>query len=119
MAIAYVKNTGVPLLLCSQSLLLWSFTDALLLVLKWKSMRRFRAGHQHLAEAVQECRTLVSRHLVLYSSGIVVDEFLVFLALLFSVDLVMWRDVSKSAFVFGFGTFLLISCSYAKDLNFK
>jgi hypothetical protein len=41
-------------------------------------MRRFRAGHQHLAEAVQECRTLVSRHLVLYSSGIGVDEFLVF-----------------------------------------
>ncbi|XP_051187176.1 uncharacterized protein [Lolium perenne] len=35
------------------------------------------------------------------------------------VDLVMWRDVSKSAFVFGFGTFLLISCSYAKDLNFN
>ncbi|KAM0913991.1 hypothetical protein ACQ4PT_011807 [Festuca glaucescens] len=36
-----------------------------------------------------------------------------------AVDLVMWRDVSKSAFVFGFGTFLLISCSYAKDLNFN
>ncbi|KAM0904405.1 hypothetical protein ACQ4PT_018039 [Festuca glaucescens] len=35
------------------------------------------------------------------------------------VDLVMWRDVSKSAFVFGFGTFLLKSCSYAKDLNFN
>ncbi|KQJ95918.1 hypothetical protein BRADI_3g19770v3 [Brachypodium distachyon] len=35
------------------------------------------------------------------------------------VDLVMWKDVSKSAFVFGFGTFLLISCSYAKDLNFN
>ncbi|VAH59384.1 unnamed protein product [Triticum turgidum subsp. durum] len=35
------------------------------------------------------------------------------------VDLVMWRDVSKSAFVFGFGTFSLISCSYAKDLNFN
>ncbi|KAM3348375.1 hypothetical protein ACQJBY_021952 [Aegilops geniculata] len=35
------------------------------------------------------------------------------------VDLVMWRDVSKSAFVFGFGTFSLISCSYAKDLKFN
>ncbi|XP_020103235.1 reticulon-like protein B21 isoform X2 [Ananas comosus] len=34
------------------------------------------------------------------------------------VDLVMWRDVSKSAFVFGLGTFSLISSSYAKDLNF-
>ncbi|CAL5006993.1 unnamed protein product [Urochloa decumbens] len=35
------------------------------------------------------------------------------------VNLVMWRDVSKSALVFGFGTFLLISSSYAKDLNFN
>ncbi|XP_073003357.1 uncharacterized protein [Typha latifolia] len=35
------------------------------------------------------------------------------------VDLVMWRDVSKSAFIFGFGTFLLISSSYTKDLNFS
>ncbi|KAL6839127.1 hypothetical protein ACP4OV_031018 [Aristida adscensionis] len=35
------------------------------------------------------------------------------------VDLVMWRDVSKSALVFGLGTFLLISSSYAKDLNFN
>ncbi|XAR66768.1 hypothetical protein NMG60_11013099 [Bertholletia excelsa] len=33
------------------------------------------------------------------------------------VDLVMWRDVSKSAFVFGIGTFLIISSSYTKDLN--
>jgi hypothetical protein len=37
----------------------------------------------------------------------------------FSVDLVMWRDVSKSAFVFGLGTFMLVSSSHAKDLNFK
>jgi hypothetical protein len=36
------------------------YTDALLLVLKWKSMRKFREGHQHLAEAMEECRTLVS-----------------------------------------------------------
>ncbi|GJN09792.1 hypothetical protein PR202_ga27828 [Eleusine coracana subsp. coracana] len=35
------------------------------------------------------------------------------------VDLVMWRDVSKSALVFGLGTFLLISSSYTKDLNFN
>lgn len=35
------------------------------------------------------------------------------------VNLVMWRDVSKSAFVFGSGTFFLISSSYAKDLNFS
>ncbi|ESR37922.1 hypothetical protein CICLE_v10028046mg [Citrus x clementina] len=33
------------------------------------------------------------------------------------VDLVMWRDVSKSAFVFGIGTFIIISSSYATDLN--
>ncbi|KAF8691910.1 hypothetical protein HU200_040029 [Digitaria exilis] len=35
------------------------------------------------------------------------------------VNLVMWRDVSKSALVFGLGTFLLISSSYTKDLNFN
>lgn len=35
------------------------------------------------------------------------------------VDLVMWRDVSRSAFVFGFGGFLLVSSSYATDLNFS
>ncbi|KAG8367581.1 hypothetical protein BUALT_Bualt16G0086900 [Buddleja alternifolia] len=33
------------------------------------------------------------------------------------VDLVMWRDASKSAFVFGIGTFVIISSSYTKDLN--
>ncbi|KAL7193410.1 hypothetical protein ACSBR2_025092 [Camellia fascicularis] len=33
------------------------------------------------------------------------------------VDLVMWRDASKSAFVFGLGTFIIISSSYTKDLN--
>lgn len=33
------------------------------------------------------------------------------------VDLVMWRDVSKSAFAFGIGTFVIISSSYTKDLN--
>ncbi|XP_052200317.1 reticulon-like protein B21 [Diospyros lotus] len=33
------------------------------------------------------------------------------------VDLVMWKEVSKSAFVFGIGTFLIISSSYTKDLN--
>ncbi|KAI0488727.1 hypothetical protein KFK09_028566 [Dendrobium nobile] len=35
------------------------------------------------------------------------------------VDLVMWRDISKTAFAFGFGTFVLVSSSYAKDLNFS
>ncbi|KAF8393038.1 hypothetical protein HHK36_021279 [Tetracentron sinense] len=35
------------------------------------------------------------------------------------VDLVMWRNVSKSAFVFGLGTFILISSSYTKDINFS
>ncbi|PIM97472.1 hypothetical protein CDL12_30057 [Handroanthus impetiginosus] len=29
----------------------------------------------------------------------------------------MWRDVSKSAFIFGIGSFSIISSSYAKDLN--
>ncbi|PSS13937.1 Reticulon-like protein [Actinidia chinensis var. chinensis] len=33
------------------------------------------------------------------------------------VDLVMWRDVSKSAFVFGVGSFIIMSSSYTKDLN--
>lgn len=35
------------------------------------------------------------------------------------VDLVMWRDISKTSFAFGFGTFLLLSSSYAGDLNFS
>ncbi|XP_058114094.1 reticulon-like protein B21 isoform X2 [Magnolia sinica] len=35
------------------------------------------------------------------------------------VDLVMWRDISKSAFVFGLGTFILLSSSFTKDLNFS
>ncbi|XVF35548.1 hypothetical protein REPUB_Repub18cG0155200 [Reevesia pubescens] len=33
------------------------------------------------------------------------------------VDLVMWRDVSKSTLVFGMGTFITISSSYTQDLN--
>ncbi|KAH6772337.1 C-terminal domain phosphatase-like 4 [Perilla frutescens var. hirtella] len=33
------------------------------------------------------------------------------------VDLVMWRDASKSAFVFGIGTFAIISSSYTRGLN--
>lgn len=33
------------------------------------------------------------------------------------VDLIMWRDVSKSAFVFGLGTFTIVSSSYTNDLN--
>ncbi|KAI3964900.1 hypothetical protein MKX01_030275 [Papaver californicum] len=35
------------------------------------------------------------------------------------VDLVMWKDVSKSALVFGFGAFLILSSSFTKDLNFR
>ncbi|KAL2338511.1 hypothetical protein Fmac_012957 [Flemingia macrophylla] len=33
------------------------------------------------------------------------------------VDLIMWRDISRSAFIFGIGTFTIISSSYAKDIN--
>ncbi|KAE8714011.1 hypothetical protein F3Y22_tig00110201pilonHSYRG00037 [Hibiscus syriacus] len=33
------------------------------------------------------------------------------------VDLVMWRDVSKSTLVFGMGTFIIISSSYTQDLH--
>ncbi|XP_020550952.1 reticulon-like protein B21 isoform X2 [Sesamum indicum] len=33
------------------------------------------------------------------------------------VNLIMWRDVSKSAFIFGIGAFLIISSSISKDLN--
>ncbi|CAK7338217.1 unnamed protein product [Dovyalis caffra] len=33
------------------------------------------------------------------------------------VDLVMWRDISRSALAFGMGTFIIISSSYTKDLN--
>ncbi|CAL5338283.1 unnamed protein product [Camellia sinensis] len=35
------------------------------------------------------------------------------------VDLVMWRDVSKSAFMFGVGTFIIIASSYTKDINIR
>ncbi|XP_042380112.1 reticulon-like protein B21 isoform X1 [Zingiber officinale] len=35
------------------------------------------------------------------------------------VDLVMWRDVPRTALVFGLGTFILVSSSYAEDLNFR
>lgn len=33
------------------------------------------------------------------------------------VDLVMWKDASKSAFIFGLGTFVIMSSSYTTDLN--
>ncbi|XP_016458752.1 uncharacterized protein LOC107782384 isoform X3 [Nicotiana tabacum] len=33
------------------------------------------------------------------------------------VDLVMWRNVSKSTLIFGIGTFAIISSSYTQDLN--
>ncbi|VFR02597.1 unnamed protein product [Cuscuta campestris] len=35
------------------------------------------------------------------------------------VDLVMWRDASKSAFIFGFGTFIIISSSFSRELQFS
>ncbi|CAL5398677.1 unnamed protein product [Camellia sinensis] len=31
----------------------------------------------------------------------------------------MWRDVSKSAFMFGVGTFIIIASSYTKDINIR
>ncbi|KAG6499251.1 hypothetical protein ZIOFF_039008 [Zingiber officinale] len=34
-------------------------------------------------------------------------------------DLVMWKDASRSALVFGFGTFLLLSSSYAEEVHFS
>ncbi|KAK8620119.1 hypothetical protein V6N13_066604 [Hibiscus sabdariffa] len=34
-----------------------------------------------------------------------------------SFDLVMWRDIPKSALIFGVGTFITISSSYTQDLN--
>lgn len=33
------------------------------------------------------------------------------------VDLVMWKDPSKSAFIFGLGTFIIVSSSYTTDKN--
>ncbi|CAB4319184.1 unnamed protein product [Prunus armeniaca] len=33
------------------------------------------------------------------------------------VDLIMWKDISRSVFVFGMGTFVILSSSYTKDLN--
>ncbi|KMZ56857.1 hypothetical protein ZOSMA_90G00280 [Zostera marina] len=35
------------------------------------------------------------------------------------VDLVMWKDIPRSSFMFGIGTFLLISSSYTSDLDFS
>ncbi|XP_071724883.1 uncharacterized protein [Rutidosis leptorrhynchoides] len=32
-------------------------------------------------------------------------------------DLIMWRDASKSALIFGLGTFSILSSSYTQDLN--
>ncbi|XP_068499245.1 reticulon-like protein B21 isoform X1 [Phaseolus vulgaris] len=33
------------------------------------------------------------------------------------VDLIMWKDISRSAFIFGIGTFTIVSSSYARDIN--
>ncbi|CAN6681413.1 unnamed protein product [Malus baccata var. baccata] len=33
------------------------------------------------------------------------------------VDLIMWKDISRSVFVFGIGTFVILSSSYTKDIN--
>ncbi|XP_078443818.1 reticulon family protein isoform X2 [Wolffia australiana] len=35
------------------------------------------------------------------------------------VDLVMWREIPRSGFVFGVGSFLLLSASYTRNLNFS
>ncbi|CAN6540608.1 unnamed protein product [Malus baccata var. baccata] len=35
------------------------------------------------------------------------------------VDLIMWKDVSRSVFVFGIGTFVILSSSYTKDINIR
>ncbi|OVA03845.1 Reticulon [Macleaya cordata] len=35
------------------------------------------------------------------------------------VDIVMWRDILKSSFVFGIGTLILLSPSVTEDLNFS
>ncbi|GAB2300218.1 hypothetical protein Dimus_034256 [Dionaea muscipula] len=35
------------------------------------------------------------------------------------VDLIMWRDASRSAFVFGLGAFFIVSSSYTKEINFS
>lgn len=31
----------------------------------------------------------------------------------------MWKDISRSVFVFGMGTFVILSSSYTKDLNIR
>lgn len=31
----------------------------------------------------------------------------------------MWRDASKSAFIFGLGTFIIVSSSYTTDMNIR
>jgi hypothetical protein len=35
------------------------------------------------------------------------------------MDLIMWKDVSRSASVFSIGTFIIISSSYARDINLR
>ncbi|PIA27082.1 hypothetical protein AQUCO_08300047v1 [Aquilegia coerulea] len=35
------------------------------------------------------------------------------------VDLIMWKDISKTSFVFGFGSFILLSSSFTRDINFS
>lgn len=37
----------------------------------------------------------------------------------FPVDLIMWKDVSRSVFMFGIGTFVILSSSYMKDLHIR
>ncbi|KAM6579820.1 hypothetical protein CsatA_003594 [Cannabis sativa] len=33
------------------------------------------------------------------------------------VDLIMWKEISRSVFIFGIGTFTIISSAYTRDLN--
>lgn len=44
------------------------------------------------------------------------DQSLIYKFALFSADLVMWRDVPKSAIVFGLGMLIIVS-SYMSDNN--
>lgn len=37
----------------------------------------------------------------------------------FSVDLVMWKEVPRSALVVLVGSFFILSSSYTKDLNLR
>eukprot|EP01018_Ginkgo_biloba_P035341 Gb_06153 [translate_table: standard] len=37
----------------------------------------------------------------------------------YMVDMIMWQDTPKTAFLFGFGSFCVLSSSYAQDMHFS